>query len=394
MKPPTFASGADAAFRRQHQVLIPETVAPSVHRHRNRLTRRQQVRLRTLAFVFLSYVIDAMLLGLFAWAGTIPGTVAAAYFVTGVTFCGGFFLLIAGGFSERFRDGNLTLTQMAVAVAVQIAFIIQAPDLAFVFLNVLFIICAVSSLRLTLAHSAAAWALIGAATALVLAILPERLDLPHSTPVETALVWLSYMLTIARTTYVGIYGSNLRLKLLQRSNDLVDSFRRVEQLAIRDELTGTLNRRSIVALVVEAARAAREMYQPFSVVMLDLDLFKSVNDRFGHHAGDIALQRFVQIVEATLRDSDRLGRYGGEEFLLLLQGTRSRPAFIIMERIRAAVAESDWSVVGPGASLTVSAGIADYRQGDAVTDLVRRADAALYLAKSLGRNRVILAERP
>jgi diguanylate cyclase (GGDEF)-like protein len=374
-------------------MLHPQGFTPADQPPRNRRSKRQQIRLRTLAFVFLSYAIDAMLLGLFAWAGTIPFTVAVAYFVTGVTVCSGFFLLIGSGFSERFRDGNLTLTQMAAAVAVQIAFIIYAPDLAFVFLNVLFVICTVSSLRLTLAHSAAAWGMIAAATALVLGILPERLDLPRSTPSETVLVWLSYMLAIARTTYVGIYGSNLRLNLLQRSNDLADSFRRVEQLAIRDELTGTLNRRSIVALVVEAVRAAREMHQPFSVVMLDLDNFKAVNDRFGHHAGDLALQRFVEIVEGRLRDTDRLGRYGGEEFLLLLQATRSRPAFLVMERIRAAVADGEWSVVGPGAGLTVSAGIADYRRGDAVTDLIRRADAALYLAKGLGRNRVILAER-
>jgi len=199
------------------------------------------------------------------------------------------------------------------------------------------------------------------------------------------------MLTIARSTCVGIYDSNLRVKLLQRSKDLAKSFRRVEQLASHDELTGTLNRRSIVALIEEAVRAAQETGQDFSVVMLDLDHFKAVNDQFGHHAGDLALQQFTTAIGATLRDTDRLGRYGGEEFLLLLQATRSRPAFRIAERLREAVAGSDWSVVAPGMGLTVSAAVARYHRGDTANALIRRADAALYEAKRLGRNRVVMA---
>ena len=372
-------------------MLRPDAVAPVVHHHHKGVNKLRQVRLRTLAFVFVSYVVDAILLGLFAWAGTIPATVAAAYLATGVTVCGAFLLLIGSGFSEQFRDGNLTLAQMTVAVAVQIVFIIYAPELAFVFLNVLLIICTISSLRLTLSHSAVAWLMIAVATALVVAILPGRLDLPHSTPAESVLVWLTYMLTIARTTYVGIYDSNLRVRLLQRSKDLAESFRRVEQLATHDELTGMLNRRSIVALIEEAVRAAQETGQDFSVVMLDLDHFKAVNDRFGHHAGDLALRQFTTAIGATLRDTDRLGRYGGEEFLLLLQATRSRPAFRIAERLREAVAQADWSAVAPGVGLTVSAGIARHHRGDTANALIRRADAALYEAKRLGRNRVVMA---
>jgi diguanylate cyclase (GGDEF)-like protein len=163
--------------------------------------------------------------------------------------------------------------------------------------------------------------------------------------------------------------------------------RRLGRLADTDPLTGLPNRGAIQR---RATQKADDL--PLSVAVLDLDHFKALNDRFGHAAGDTALQCFADTARAALRENDVIGRWGGEEFLVLLPRTSAGDAVGIVERVRAALA-ADAEKVASGWPLTFSAGIAASEDTSVSLDrLVAAADAALYRAKAAGRNQTLLSE--
>lgn len=163
----------------------------------------------------------------------------------------------------------------------------------------------------------------------------------------------------------------------------------LELMADTDELTGVHNRRSLGnALERELERSIR-LGKPFSVIQIDADSLKAVNDSYGHEAGDRLLKNLCDIVGETSRDSDTLARTGGDEFVMLLPGIDGEHAGTIAERIRKAVTNSSFDVNGNAISTTVSIGIASYPQdADNVDDLLGRADQAMYRSKQAGRNRV------
>lgn len=161
--------------------------------------------------------------------------------------------------------------------------------------------------------------------------------------------------------------------------------RQVEELSVTDALTGLYNRRRLSeALSSEYARFER-YGQGFSIVLLDIDHFKNVNDTFGHPAGDAVLQAFAAILKNSSRNPDILGRWGGEEFLVILPDTDRAAALRFAERVRCAV---EGYVFPIETRLTASLGVAAITQGEALHDLIQRADRALYRAKEAGRNRV------
>ncbi len=181
----------------------------------------------------------------------------------------------------------------------------------------------------------------------------------------------------------------LRIKALQeelaRAND---ELRRMSQT---DGLTGVDNRRHIEERLTEAFEHAARLNEPLAVVMTDVDHFKSVNDTYGHQAGDAVLRQVAEVLRETAREIDRVGRYGGEEFLVLLPGANVEDARHYAERARAAVAAREFAYEGGALRRTLSAGVAawphpDVRHQEA---LVKLADDALYVAKTAGRNRVV-----
>jgi diguanylate cyclase (GGDEF)-like protein len=344
-----------------------------------------------LGIVALSYSVDTALLGLFASAGTVSAALPLVYGGFAVAICSTFFILLRSGLGRRARDPNFTPVQMAAAAALQLACMAYAPELAFFFLNVLFIIFAFAALRLTIRQSLITVVIVSAATASVLYGNWERLDIPHATPFEALLVWVCYASTLARCMYVGLYGSALRVKLHLRNVELAESAAKIERLASYDELTDTLNRRMMWGLLEDQLGRSEASQEASCVALFDLDQFKSINDRFGHGVGDAVLKEFAATVRGSLRASDRIARHGGEEFLIFLRGTSTGVAVAALERVRQAVEQRDWGSIQPGLVVTVSGGIAAMRTGESVTDLVRRADAALYDAKRRGRNRLVLA---
>lgn len=153
-----------------------------------------------------------------------------------------------------------------------------------------------------------------------------------------------------------------------------------------DYLTGLPNRRKMTALIEQALERAQRYSQPFSVILFDIDHFKDVNDNHGHDVGDDVLRRIATIVAANVRKVDRVGRWGGEEFLIFTPEADLEHAIGYARRLNRLVAAYSHD---PAGTVTASFGVTTYRAGDTLHDILKRADHALYRAKSLGRDKVI-----
>ncbi len=177
---------------------------------------------------------------------------------------------------------------------------------------------------------------------------------------------------------------------LMAASRVVAMQRELERLATIDALTGVLNRRSLLARGNEEFLRSHRYDRPLSVMMLDIDHFKRVNDTYGHGVGDDAIRLVVRCCKGALRNCDLVGRLGGEEFAVVLPETSPVNALVAAERVRAAVAGDGLPVPGDAPlRLTVSVGLAWLGRSDpGIETLLARADVALYRAKNAGRNRV------
>jgi diguanylate cyclase (GGDEF)-like protein len=168
---------------------------------------------------------------------------------------------------------------------------------------------------------------------------------------------------------------------------------RLERLSAVDPLTGSLNRRGLDDAFPEVRGGPDGgPARPLSVVIVDIDHFKKVNDEHGHAAGDLVLRHVATVLGGVLRAGDAVVRYGGEEFLLVLPEVTRAVAARVAERARAAIAATPASVAGSRLPVTISLGVAERRDGEERVALIARADEALYRAKHGGRNRVALAD--
>lgn len=197
--------------------------------------------------------------------------------------------------------------------------------------------------------------------------------------------WLEYGLpvTLAYSAVVLVLGLADRMLAFRRERDAAQEF------AERDPLTATYNRAGIERRLDWAIARARRERQPLSVLFLDLDYFKQINDGHGHAVGDACLRAVVAAVAQELRFGDHLGRLGGEEFLLVLPNSDRERALAIAERIRRGVQQRCEHVDGAPVALTVSIGATECADADAATTVITRADGAMYAAKRAGRNRVV-----
>lgn len=191
--------------------------------------------------------------------------------------------------------------------------------------------------------------------------------------------------------------ANLELKVDQRTLELAAANEKLEQAVLEldeknkalevmtrtDRLTGLANRRRLEEAMQTEVLRARRYGKPFSVILLDIDHFKEVNDMFGHQAGDNVLIAIAGLLTRTARETDVVGRHGGEEFLLVCPETELKVVAALAERLRLEFAATDFPLVG---RITSSFGVAEFIHGDSVQSLVERADKALYRAKNAGRN--------
>ncbi len=161
---------------------------------------------------------------------------------------------------------------------------------------------------------------------------------------------------------------------------------RIEAMALTDKLTGLANRQALDMMIQRDMAEHRRTDMGLAILLLDLDSFKNINDKYGHLAGDAVLRHVGSVIRSQLRDSDLLGRWGGEEFLLTLKRTDLQAATTVAEKIREAIEQTRESYGSETLSVTVSIGIALLRTDDTQDSLLNRADHALYAAKRAGRN--------
>jgi diguanylate cyclase len=354
--------------------------------------RAQRERLRWIALTASSYAIDVLFLALYAGAGTVPAYVALAYAGVGVAFSLTYALIVMTGWNLHLRDPSMAAPSSLGGVLAQLLVVAMAPQITFPYVVNLFTVFAFGMLWLSLRQAAAVWALAMAGSGAVLYLNEGRLGVAATNNYELMLTWLFLSVILSRSLVLAVYANGLRARLGASRRKLAAALDQIRELVHYDELTKAFNRRSLVARLGEELDRSQRTHVPFCVAMLDLDHFKDVNDGYGHAIGDAVLKAFAAMAQETMRKTDVFGRYGGEEFLMILTASGKAGADGAVERLRAATAAHAWDSLAPGLKLTISAGLAEYRRDEGVEQVLNRADAALYEAKRAGRNRLVIAD--
>lgn len=342
-----------------------------------------------LAWVMLGF---GFLLGRFEVTGT---TLAAVIFLS---LLGNVFFLVMIGFGwnrKWFRDPSMTLLQVSLALTWLIWILYAAPDLRGIMSILLipsFIFGVFRFRRRVYVRLAGA-----VSVAYGLVLLYDYFTPARSDPGALGLLaWLTLTGILFWFAVIGGYVSGLRERLASYANELEEARDKLAELAVRDELTGLFNRRHIVDVLHREHERALRFGSPFAIVMVDLDRFKRINDTYGHLAGDDLLAEFSARIQKTIRAMDwagrndqELGRFGGEEFILILPETGCEGAVQCAERIRETVAGTPFDTRAGKIPVTLSAGVACYRKDETFEETLHRADERLYAAKAAGRNCVV-----
>src|SRR6266481_5826508 len=263
------------------------------------LSRRAKQRRQIQAMIAASYFIDALILSIYAQAGTLPATVGPAYAACGLTTIAAYLVVSETGFTERFKDHYFVAPQLLVSVAVMLVFAYLAPAVGGMFLCTLFLVFNFGSLRATPRQSAVLWTAMTIGVAWLFLLNDKPVGLPQGNSFERRATILVFVLTLGRCTFLGIFSSSMRQTLYQRGLKLKEAYRRIEELAELDELTGSFNRRCIMRMLEEEIARAHRVNAPCSVALIDLDWFKRINDAYGHPTGDEVLRTFAITVFAT-----------------------------------------------------------------------------------------------
>src|SRR4030088_2487184 len=352
------------------------------------LSRRAKQRRQIQALIGVSYVIDAYILLLYAHAGTIPVTIGPAFAACGLVSIACYIALSEMGFTERFKDHYFVAPQAIASMAIMLAFTYIAPQVGGMFLFTLFVVVNFSFLRSPRWKTAFVWTAMALGLTGLFLLTDKPISMPHGTYVERFATMTVFVLTIGRCMFLGIFSSSMRQTLYKSGVELKAANKRIEELAELDELTGSFNRRCIMRMLDDEIARANRSKAPCSIALIDLDWFKRVNDHYGHPTGDEVLRTFAITVFANIRTIDKFGRYGGEEFLLVLPDTPDDEAVRTLDRLREIVAGLDWSAFSPGMQVTISAGVAMLKPDETADTFLARADRALYAAKAQGRNRI------
>ena len=345
---------------------------------------------RTLIGIGLAYLYDAVVLFGFFVAGFVNLHVPVIFVVLCACLFGAVGWAHASGWSRKLPDPTLFLPQQLFAISIALAMALVAPQIGFQPIATLLAISAFSFMAPNTTNLYVSWSAGALGAVIVIFILGPRLAMPTSTLAGQALTGAVVVGLLARCIWIATYFRQLRLRLKEKNIALKAAMERIEVMADRDELTGLPNRRFISRWLAEQIATSARTGAPLSVAIMDIDHFKSVNDNYGHAAGDRTLQVFSRVASAALGVTDRMGRYGGEEFLVVLVGTALENAREPLERIRNDLAAHDWNEIDDDMRVTTTVGATQYLQGESAEALIRRADMALYLGKEAGRDRVVL----
>ena len=215
---------------------------------------------------------------------------------------------------------------------------------------------------------------------------------PGHYPVKIEWMYFVFVATVMpMISQLAAQLNRMRERLKDQKRELESALEQIQEMAIRDELTGLVNRRHITEVLGEHAARSKRGVVKFWVALIDLDHFKRVNDTWGHPVGDEVLRGFAQMAKEVLRETDVIGRWGGEEFLVVMLVVPPSDPVAGLERLRARLAGAQISDSVPDLRVSFSAGLAAFGPGDSIEQAVDRADKALYQAKAQGRNRTVVS---
>lgn len=341
-----------------------------------------------LRIVVISYGIDFLLLSGLAYADKVSGTIVIAYGIVALLQNMLVYLMVRTGLNRSFKDPGMTVSQIIFGTLVQTAFIMMAPEVGVFFLVNLFNCFLFGVLALSTRQFFHVWAFGAVATAVAFISVGDRIGFPNSSGMTQAIMWTCFLLALGKSIYLASAVSTLRLKVSEKNKALTVALKQMEEMATHDALTGVMNRRAMLAAMDGELQIFKRRKSPFCIAVMDLDRFKHINDNFGHAVGDEVLKAFAGILQQSLRATDRISRYGGDEFVVLLTDTPRDVAVMVLERICKRIEQHDWSALVPELSVTVSIGVAEIAESDTVARTFERADCALYEAKQTGRNGV------
>ena len=361
------------------------------------LDTQQNLRLRRVVLGGVSYLFTLALASIYCWLGYFGLDVLLNYTLVIAGLNTFFYLAVRTGLNLRFAEPSMTLAQVCLSILPCLYLMFHAQQSRGVFL----LLCVAAAMYglfqfRTRDFVVMTIGVVGGYAVLILLLYKLK---PAEINVQLEIVQLfALFATFLQFSGLGGYIARLRRKVKEKNKELAgrnaaleQALFRIEELAMRDELTGVFNRRYLMETIRNEKKRSERSGSVFSLCILDVDLFKQVNDTYGHMVGDTVLQSIARAAEDALRETDYFGRYGGEEFALVLTGTESDGALITAERVRLAVAALDFRHICPDLKVTVSIGIADSRCKEDTSHTFKRADQALYQAKQDGRNRSILA---
>lgn len=302
-----------------------------------------------------------------------------------------FYVLVRTGRTRSMRDPNLMIPQQSFSLlAIAFAYTAIGPHDR----GLVLVLIALVMVFGMYTHQPRQAAFAGVLAMLLLAMcmgVLSHIDPVYYPPTLELLRFELMIGTLPPLILAAYQISAWRNRLAQQRRELRDTLEKVQTLASRDALTGLYNRRHMQDRLVDSAKRHERYGERFTVVLVDLDHFKRVNDVHGHRVGDEALMAFAAAATLALRESDTVGRWGGEEFLFILPNTSPTKALVALDRLRAALQHCSISSRVPGLRVAFSAGVAQHDLAAPVHRTLERADHSLYQAKTAGRNRSLVA---
>lgn len=370
----------------------------------NRQRHEQRLRLRRLVISALSHGMLLIILGSALTLNLLNSISWEHYFlfiITAAVTQAGFWLIIHYDLNLKLDDPSMTLLQMSTAIIWFSLVISELPEVRGALLILYVMVMLFGIFQLSMLEFAFAGLLsLVCFGAVIIADISFR---PEITSLKLSI--MQWIILATAQTWIALFGSYVRKlserlkrqrsvlkasndKMVRTNEELEQAMLQLDEIAGTDELTGILNRRRFFQ-EAEARLQNIDDYQACALCMIDIDYFKGINDRYGHQGGDQVLEQFSRIASSCLRTTDLFGRYGGEEFILLLPHNNQESGIKVAERIRQAFSSHCFNELEQGLSFTLSAGITLHRWGEPLEDTLKRADDALYRAKKGGRNQTV-----
>ena len=357
----------------------------------------QRVRLRRFFVGLAAHGMNLVFL-LLCWSlGFLSTASATIYALVVVFFNLGIYSMLRSGLNLRFKDPSLTFFQIAVPAVLGLCVMYFAGLARGAFLLLGLAMFSFGMFRFKARQFLQLGAFILTVYALQIGLLLQFRSGEVNLKLEL-LLWVAFAIALGQfSVLAGMVGGLRRkveeknLALAKQNGDLEVALQRISDMAIRDELTGVYNRRYLMERITEETHRCQRNGSAFCICMVDIDFFKRVNDVYGHLPGDEVLRGVADAASKALRQLDFFGRYGGEEFIMVLTDTALEGAMVSAERVRKRVEQLQFAEIDPNFRITVSIGVAEHvRRADSAATL-KRADEALYRAKEGGRNRCIAA---